>query len=66
LIEDAILIYWEYHCTVREGKAAWSYMLEEEQKTTNWRVVLMQGRQERVAEGSWRRKALFRFVGSLA
>jgi hypothetical protein len=41
-------------------------MLQKEPMTTDWRVVLMQGREERVAEGSWRRKALFRFVGSLA
>jgi hypothetical protein len=26
-------------------------MLEEEPKTTNWGVVLMQGREERVARG---------------
>jgi hypothetical protein len=41
-------------------------MLQKEPMTTDWCVVLMQGREERVAEGSWRRKALFRFVGSLA
>jgi NAD(P)H-hydrate repair Nnr-like enzyme with NAD(P)H-hydrate dehydratase domain len=59
LIEDDIEMNWECRNTVREARAGESH-LKKSRVVGNSKdcVVLMWGREDVVAEGSWRRKAL--------